>query len=609
VKQNTPSSVEGTEHLTPTKNTLTALKSDVTLESAIEELVDNALDGWKRHSNRLDPLRIKISAKHDDDRTQLVIRDNSGGVPRDEAAMMFGLGRTAKTNVPGSIGTYGLGAKKSLVNLGVPFTIASRHNDADIGWEYRIDEEWFEDDEDWSVNVTSNEELDSGVTEIRIEDLAYDWDPKTVASIKSDLGETYNLFMDETLERESYDIEITVDGDSIEPTGLPDYSYTPFDGIYPRRFENIHINVSEMDEPVYVNITVGLLRNKNPQVAGTDIYCQKRKVVSANRNKVGGYGKGKDSLGNFNVHKERLKILVEIETAGNGQQLPWDTQKSSIDRHNDVMKKVHNWVRRISQRYFDLDANTIPRAFLEPYDNRSRHTEHSQPVIHDYADRTNVINKHKPNKNLPKVNKVLSQVQAHEKLGFRCERDISSWMVPAYKLQMDVESDQDYTSLPELNIKPIDLNYDPGFVDTVINDINRLAKIHIDAGVHYMEDLERWQEFAYKTAIETRADRDTLDEMRPKNVPTQIEDLPNIEQGSESDSDSNNDDQKSQNNGIKLMLHAEGSDQSTEHVVDTPNKEDLIRALGLDDDADIDEVADQLERRIDLILQMSAPSQ
>jgi hypothetical protein len=610
------STVEGTEHLTPTKNTLTALKSDVTLESAIKELVDNALDGWKRHSDRLDPLQIDITAETARGQSELIIRDNSGGVPRDEAAMMFGLGRTAKANVPGSIGTYGLGAKKALVNLGVPFTIASRHEDADVGWEYRITEEWFEDDEDWSVDVVRNEELEAGVTQIRIEDLAYDWDRETVASLKEDLGETYNLFMDDTLDGESYDIDIKVDGESVQPAGLPDYSYTPFDGMFPRRFEDIQINVPDMDEPVYLHVTVGLLRNKNPQVAGTDIYCQKRKVVSGDRGKVGGYGKGQDNLGTFNVHKERLKILVEFETAGDGQQLPWDTQKSSIDRHNDVMTEAYNWIRRTAQHYFDLDANAVPRAFLEPYDHKSRYAHDVRPVVHDYNNRHNVVKKHKPDKDIPQVNQVNLRVQAHEQLGFRCERDIEDWMMPAYRLQMETESGADYTSLPELNVKPIGLDYDPGFVDDVLQNLNRLAELHVEADVYYPDDLKRWQVFAYKAAVEAKTNRDTLDETAPpEDVPTQIDELPEEDsEPEETQSDGPGPDTsgaptEEQEDTIKLTLHANESGQSTVRVLHIADKEDLAQTLGLDDNASVDDLAEQLERRFGLLLEMSAPAQ
>lgn len=611
------SDVAGIEHLTPTKNTLTALKSDVTLESAVKELVDNALDGWKRNSDRQDHLSVEIFTKDHGERTEMVIRDNSGGVPRDEAAMLFGLGRTAKSRVPGSIGTYGLGAKKALVNLGVPFTIASRHRDAGVGWQYSIDEAWFEDDEDWSVSVEEEENLSQGITEIRIHDLDYNWSEETKQGLKDDLGVTYNLFLDDTLDRESYDVEITVEGDTVEPAGLPDFSYTPFDGMHPRRFENIQIETEDMDEPVEMHITVGLLRKKNPQAAGTDIYCQKRKVVSARRDKVGGFGKGRDHLGPFTVHKERLKILVELETDGDGQQLPWDTQKSAIDPHNEVMEgknKVYNWIRRTAQHYYDLDANRVAEAFLEPYDFENKHAKGSIPQRFKYENRTNVVGKHKPDKNIPEVSDLLDIVHAHATLGFRCTRDLESEFIDAYRRQMERESDIEYEDLPELNVSPRGL--DPADAEIELERIEKLAQKHADAGIRYPDELERWQVFAYERTLdeETPEGKELVHEEPPDDIPSTTAEIAEEEQdpegklvigGTEEPEGEVASDEETVN--LTLQMFEEG--ESREGLVLAESREELCRKLGLPEDADFNRIAEQLNRRVELVLQMGAPAQ
>lgn len=615
--QNPDSDVAGIEHLTPTKNTLTALKSDVTLESAIKELVDNALDGWKRHSDRQDHLSVEIITNDRADLTELVIRDNSGGVPRDEAAMLFGLGRTAKSRVPGSIGTYGLGAKKALVNLGVPFTISSRHRDAAVGWQYSIDEAWFDDDEDWSVSVEEADNLSRGITEIRIHDLDYDWNEETKQGLMEDLGATYNLFLDDTLDRESYDVEITVDGDVVEPAGLPDFSYTPFDGMHPRRFENIQIKSEDMDEPVEMHITVGLLRKKDPQAAGTDIYCQKRKVVSTRRDKVGGFGKGRDHLGSFTVHKERLKILVELETDGDGQQLPWDTQKSAIDPHNEVMEgknKVYNWIRRTAQHYYDLDANRVPEAFLEPYDYLNENAAGAVPERFNYENRTNVVGKHKPDKNIPEVSEILDLVHAHSTLGFRCIRDIAPEFIDAYREQLEKESDVDYDDLPELNVSPRGL--DPADAEIELERIEKLAQKHADAGFRYADELERWQVFTYERALdeETPEGKELVEDAPPDDVPTTTdeidEDTPDPADTIEIEGEGQTEGEaigKEEMVNLTLQMYEEGD--SREGIVLAENRKALCRKLGLPEDANFNRITEQLNRRVELVLEMGAPAQ
>jgi hypothetical protein len=63
--------------LLPTKDTLTALKSDVTLESAILELCDNSLDAWMRSNNRTSQTEIIIEINEKEQETELLIRDTA----------------------------------------------------------------------------------------------------------------------------------------------------------------------------------------------------------------------------------------------------------------------------------------------------------------------------------------------------------------------------------------------------------------------------------------------------------------------------------------------------------------------------------------------------
>lgn len=610
--------VAGIEQLTPTKNTLTALKSDVTLESAIKELIDNAFDGWKRNSDRQAHLSVEIEVNELDNRTELVIRDNGGGVPRNEAAMLFGLGRSAKHNIPGSIGTYGLGAKKALVNLGIPFTIASQSEEEGIGWKYTIDREWFEDDEDWSVEVHAEEDLNPGITEIRIHDLGYTWDQETKTGLIDDIGATYNLFLDDTLDKQSYDVEIIVDGDVVGPDGLPDYSYSPFDGMHPRRFEDIRIKTDNMDEPVTMHITVGLLRKKDPQVAGTDIYCQKRKVVSAARDKVGGFGKGRDQLGPFTVHKERLKILVELETDGDGQMLPWDTQKSAIDPHNEIMQgknKVYNWIRRTSQNYYDLDANRVKEAFLEPYDFENPNSVSTTPERLAYRGRTNVVGSHKPDKNIPEHNVILDEVNAHAKLGFQCTRDIPDEFVDAYLMQLEKKADIEYTELPELNVQPT--GFDPTEVDTEVELIKELARKHADVGIKYPDELERWQVFKYLEVLdrENPEGKTLIEEEPPEDIPRNTTELRDTESAVQADEDVTFPPTKTEfvpeetdDEIVNMTLQTSENGLPIEGVVLTKERTELCERLGLPEDASFDRITDQLNRRVQLVLEMGAPA-
>lgn len=519
--------------LLPTKDTLKALKSDVTLESACLELCDNSIDAWRRNNNQSGPANLDIFTVEDGDRTELVIRDDTGGVPRDESSMLFGLGQTAKNNSQGLIGTFGVGAKKSLVNLGIPFQIRSRHVDEDEGWTYRITEEWFENDTDWSVPIYEDEEIEAGTTEIRIEDLNYNWTEENTDSLCSALGSAYNCFLSESYQQirgTNYDLDITVNGKTVEPEGLPEWSYTPLDGLAPRRYENIKIEHPESDELISLSITVGLLRKKTAENVGTDIYIQQRKIASGLRDEVGGFGTGPEGIGKFMARHERLKVIVELETEADGRLLPWDTQKSAIDRYNPIMRGtessrgVYNWLRRTVEPYYVLDADKVPRAFVEPY-----HLEHAQaanggsPIVHDYEDRKRVGTNHRPNTDLTEIKSIHDAAISHAALRINCEDSFEEWQLPAYKLQLQTECETETDALSSASTPPNEVVSEPF---QTIGKIKELARTHISAGLIYTEELKDWEEPTYKQYIEQNTEEsiekvDTL----PEGVPGTFEEL------------------------------------------------------------------------------------
>ncbi|GAB7012970.1 ATP-binding protein [Halolamina salina] len=594
--------------LLPTKNTLTALKSDVNLESACLELCDNALDAWKRTNNRQGDMTIDIDVNQSGKATTLTIRDNAGGVPREDAAMLFGLGQTAKEHISGSIGTYGVGAKKSLVNLGVPFEISSRASDANEGWSYRITDEWFEDDQDWTVPIRERKDIEPGVTEIKIEDLNYEWTDETGELLREELGEAYNLFLSDELQcyhGNSYNLTIRVDGESVDPEGIPNWSFSPFDGIHPRRFENIEINVPGMDEPVTLHITVGLLTKKDAQNSGTDIYIQKRKIASNLRGTEGGFGTGKESLGQFSARHERLKIILELETEGDGQKLPWDTQKSSIDPHNPVMRGstdtrgVYNWVRRTVKDYFNLDADKVATAFVEPYDSESQFAVNDGwPVRLDYSNRTRIVTDHRPDTDLTEIEDIKKQAAAHATLRISCSDVLDSWQLPAYKSQLDRETDRNLDNLVSISELPPDHVVDDPH--EVAGRINELARIHLENGVYYPDELTEWQEPRYREYIERQEENVPQRQDIKQELPATPSEIGTDQNELNSDpndvgptgyvhTDRTADKKvKDETAEIFLVLGGESDDERGAKVLEL-NRPELCRLLGIETDA-VDEI-------------------
>ena len=607
--------------LLPTKEALTALKSDVTLESAVLELCDNALDAWKRATDRSNKAKIDIFVEQEGNATQLVIRDNTGGVPRQEAAMLFGLGRTAKQN-DGSIGTFGVGAKKSLVNLGVPFTIRSHHSTENNGWRFRIDEEWFDDDQDWSVPLHTDSEIRSGITEIRIEDLNYEWTEETANALRERLGEAYNLFLSDEMQSlcgEDFDLTIAVDGKKVTADGIPDWAFSPFDGLYPRRYERIKLDFDHLEAPVYLNITVGLLHKKDTHSAGTDIYIQKRRVVSSARDEQGGFGDGQERLGKFNARHDRLRIIVEIETSADGQQLPWDTQKSSIDKHNLIMrgtdstKGVYNWLRRAAQAYYTLDADKIPRAFLESYGPGSSVVANDGEVVkYDYSERQRIVSDHRPDTDLPEISSLRRRAEAHATLHIRCDEVIEDQKLPAYETQLAQESDRNIERLSKVDEMP------PTEIETVAHQeagkINELARIHKENAIQYTDELEPWQEVRYTQYLEEHSNQqltpaDEISEHLP-STPSDISDenYDVAEQknrdGPVTESSQTVSEDQSQLEAAELFLvFSDGnSEERGAQIIDVPRSQ-LCASLDLPHNAGDDLVWEELRHTIETLVE------
>jgi hypothetical protein len=608
--------LQQTTTLTPTKDTLTALKSDVTLETAILELCDNALDAWLRYSARTDPAKIEIITEESDGSTTLIIRDDAGGVKQNDASMLFGLGRTAKNESRGAIGTFGVGAKKSLVNLGLPFTLRSQYAEADTGWRYRITKEWLKNDQDWSVEIYEETNLEPGTTEIRIEDLNYDWDSDTATYLREKLGESYNIFLSDdfqSMREEEYGLTINVDGEIVEAAGLPDWSYTPFDGLFPRRYENIQIEVPDAEIPATLHVTVGLLRKKDSKAAGVDIYCQNRKVESGLRNDVGGFGTDADQIGQFNSHHERLKVLVELETDENGRHLPWDTQKSSIDRYNALMRGsndargVYNWLRRIVTPYYEADADTIPRAFLEfyPADNEYA-TNNGKVKQHDFSERERIVPNCKPELDLQEITEVRNNSQGHAILGIKCPNAVENWQIPAYLSQLKTESD-----LPEDDlalIESIPESLAPPSAQRLAGQINELARVHLSHGLNAAPALEPWQRSTYERYIEDYAnDGSDIVESVPEDLPGSPDEIESNGDGSSTEAvrismrHLSEEEDTRERAEVFIVLGGDTEEERGAPILDT-TREQLCKDLDLPKDATDDILWEEARQQIESLL-------
>lgn len=626
------SNVEGIEELIPTKDALKSLKSDVNYETAIAELVDNSLDQWLRNSDGEDPLLVEVSAqKHDEEgRTELIVRDNAGGVPRADAKVVFTLGDSRERGGKPYIGSYGLGAKKALMNLGIPFTIASRHEDAEVGWAYTITEEWFEDDTDWSVEIREEENINAGVTELRVHDLEYDWfgddedaeedKQSTAERLRESFGRTYNLFLADGLGGQNHDVTIEVQEEAVKPLGTPDYSFTPVDDMFPRRFENITVKPGDWAE-TDVTITVGLLREGDSETAGIDVYMQGRQVLHAARDERVGFG---SDLSRFDPqHDTRFKAIVELETTDDGRDLPWDTQKSNVDPYNPIMEKVRDWVKRTTQDYHFLDDGKVPKGVVYPYHSSYPEAANGGEItVHDFTKQERVTSPYRPGTDRDELNELLAIARAHAVMRFRCEDAVDDDHVPAYKYLLDAELDElQYSDLEEVAVAPVDFDRDNA--DSLAEQLERLAEVHVDAGVRYDADLPAWQQPKYRNALAEKAQLedigvDELDEPEElaDDLPTTIDDLepagrsfggggtPPAGEDEGEVGEAGEASEEEEDELVQLALRVIHGAEGVEAPLEEMPRSEALEALNLDKDASDEKLFAELERRIRLMMEI-----
>ena len=140
------------------------LTRDVTLSSAIIDLVDNSVDGAKRISRdaNYDGLWVKIAI----DKESFRVEDNCGGFSYDLAknhAFNFGHQKDYNQKVPGGVGNFGVGMKRTFFKLGREFFVESRTQNEHFTIHEDI-EEWKKHNE-WSFEFETLErdiEIENG---------------------------------------------------------------------------------------------------------------------------------------------------------------------------------------------------------------------------------------------------------------------------------------------------------------------------------------------------------------------------------------------------------------------------------------------------------------
>lgn len=527
--------------LSPDKRTLRSLRSDVTPITAVEELVDNVLDNWRRVDSPQSDITIDID--FDFENSVFRIEDDSGGLNEENVKKIFALGGSTKEEIPNSIGSYGMGAKKAILRLGNRATIKSRVADADTAYGFVIDEEWLHSD-DWEVTKRQFDDVDPGSTVIEIEELDielqedsdleeemdedeetsnFDTPQEYLESLREDLSETYDEFLKGRAGPEDGAVSITVNAVRVEEQPEIDWAYTPFDGYHPRFYKQYEISPEEIpgrDEPITVDIKAGLMRTGKGEDAGTDVIIQNRRVLTSNKSEMGGWG---THLPSYRPNLRRTRFIVKITAENRPETLPWDTQKDKIEPNSIITDRVFNVLRRAGSDYTKVTYDNFPTPYTSPYNvdddietEDQKQWQEVQPF--NYSDRQQFISDHKPDSELSQKEQIKALVEYHEtELNVFAPHILADRYAKGYRALFDPDNNPDGLYTPDddrLWILPEEAEEFPEQeLHMILEAVKDTAERHAQSGATFdFEGTDPWWRDYYERVLRHNdSPADTLD--------------------------------------------------------------------------------------------------
>jgi len=323
----------------PTKKVLAqSLTRDVTAESCINDLIDNAIDAagvqlLELYSEEVDEHFLPISYSGYEielelDKTGIRISDNCGGMSSAQAAdSVLRFGDPSEKEY--GIGLYGVGLNRAIFKLGEKANIVTTTEDEQISIEFLVPE--YLENDDWAVSADVSSPVDRSGTIIRITEPTPDafaivGGTNTVEKYKRHISEIYYRFIQKGL-------VIKVNGEEIEPHFVELRQNSPFplmrttkelsNGVVLEIDAGQHIDHKFSAEPKF---TKGCNYDLTPDYGWT-VMCNDRPIVLRDRESKTGWD------GTF--HTEFYGFVGYVRFySNNGRLLPWNTSKTDVDIPN-----------------------------------------------------------------------------------------------------------------------------------------------------------------------------------------------------------------------------------------------------------------------------------
>ena len=343
------------------------ITKDIQLDEAIQDLVDNCIDGAKRLRPGPDADYTGLSVSIEVGANCFRIEDNCGGIPLDVArkyAFKFGRAKGFQ-RTSHSVGQFGVGMKRALFKMGDNFSVTS----VEPNYSFRIDVDvpaWANDDTNWDFDIADLVEgphpVDTTGTKIGIEDL----DP-AVASTFAQNAFVLKLRHDIRVVQQHpmrLGLSITVNGEAIIPT---EWQLKEGDGISSayRRYEDDLGAAS----PLLTRLYSGVGESSRAH-AGWYVFCNGRCILEADQEATTGWSEVTEE--GINVPKyhgqfARFRGYAFLDS-DDASILPWNTTKTGLNLESDAYRRLRGRLIEITRPVIDFLNSLDAEKDLETVD-------------------------------------------------------------------------------------------------------------------------------------------------------------------------------------------------------------------------------------------------
>ncbi|NKE69829.1 ATP-binding protein [Candidatus Manganitrophus noduliformans] len=323
---------------TPDKRLFWSIISDYDIQTALCELIDNALDLWRATSPR-DALIIDITL--DPDRQLICVKDNAGGVSKENLRVLIAPGSSSNSPDSETIGIFGVGSKRAVVAL-AENTIIKTHKKGDKTYQIDVTKDWLESP-DWEIPAYEIPDIQEGVTSIDLSALRKTFSASDVELFKQHLGETYKWF----LQMET--CSISLNGESVKPIDFENWTFPP--GYSPQQV------TSEVELPglgkVAVAITAGLISDRDPVLDnyGVYFYCNQRLIVKELKAREVGYFVASEA---GVPHPDASLCRVIVRLNGKAKLMPWNSSKTGINFSHPLFQAIRPCLIQLVSHFSSL---------------------------------------------------------------------------------------------------------------------------------------------------------------------------------------------------------------------------------------------------------------